>query len=129
MFTDPYNEVYNLGGWVLYNYTFDFISCIRDYYMYSGDEKTVRELWPFAKRTFMKNALNTVNMKQPSGGFMQFWVDKAVFMSGLPLDALKRIRWYFGYIFTNDSTTCWEKHNAVNDYIPLREDPTSLCHG
>ena len=35
-----------LCGWGLINYSADFVGCVKEYYEYTGDIETVRDLWP-----------------------------------------------------------------------------------
>lgn len=46
--------------WVLINYCCDFVSLLREYAFYTGDQKALQELWPFAARTlrFLAQDLN-----------------------------------------------------------------------
>lgn len=35
-----------VNNWVLINYCLDYICSVREYYLYTGDKKTVEQLWP-----------------------------------------------------------------------------------
>jgi hypothetical protein len=54
--------------WVILNYCSDFVSCVHEYLIFTGDGETAHDLWPFAKRVskYLKSNVDLGNFKVTS---------------------------------------------------------------
>lgn len=59
-----------VAKWVLHNFTSDFVSGVREYHLYTGDDALLLELWPTAKRAVGRLRALDVESLKPGGEFI-----------------------------------------------------------